>query len=240
MPSFDARGYWNNRLTDRWTLGGTGHLQYSAGYNRWLYRAKRDALRGVLRGHAPGVALDIGSGVGWVVRQLMDGGWSVTGCDIAPVAVDRLRSELPSIPFHVVDVGTEQLPAASGSVDLVTALDVAYHVVDDAAFDYFLDEVSRVLTATGRFVVSDCFGVEDVVPAEHVRFRASSTWQAATASAGLTVEELRPYFRWLSRPPEASRLRALPGGVRGALEYTVDRVVPLQAWMRIAVLRRAG
>jgi SAM-dependent methyltransferase len=240
MPSFDARGYWNNRLTSRWTVGGTGHMQYSPGYNRWLYRAKRHALRAVLRGVTPGRAVDVGSGIGWVVRQLLDGGWSVSGCDIAPVAVERLRSELPDVPFHLVDVGTDPLPVADRSTDLATALDVAYHVVDADAFEHFLGEVARALKPTGLFVVSDCFGASDVIPAEHVRFRSGETWRGAAARAGLRVDELRPYFRWLSRPPEASRLRHIPESARGAVEYAVDRLVPLPPWMRLAVLRPSG
>lgn len=238
MPSFDARGYWNGRLTNRWTLGGTGHLQYSPAYNRWLYRAKRHALRSAVRAAPAGAAFDVGSGVGWVVRQLLADGWSVHGCDIAPVAVERLRQEMPGVEFDLVDVGREPIPAADGSIDLVTAIDVIYHVVDDDAFAHFLEEAARVLGPGGRVVITDTMGEADEVPAEHVHFRGAATWQARAAAAGLDITDVRPYFRRLSRPPEQSRLRHLPDGVRGAVEYALDRAMPSPPWMRLAVLRR--
>ena len=53
MPGFDARCYWDGRLRSRWTLGGTGHLQYSAAYNRWLYRAKREGRNRLVAWSAP-------------------------------------------------------------------------------------------------------------------------------------------------------------------------------------------
>jgi SAM-dependent methyltransferase len=237
MPQFDAREYWNGRLESRWTIGGTGHLQYSAAYNRWLYRAKHNALRAVLRGVDPAAAFDVGSGVGWVVRQLLADGWSVRGCDIAPVAVDRLREELPDVQFDLVDVGREPLPVPDGTMDLVTAIDVIYHVVDGDAFAHVLAEGARVLTPGGRLIVTDTMGAHDDVPAEHVHFRGARTWRATAASVGLDIVDVRPYFRWLSRPPERSTLRRLPDSMRGAVEYAVDRTLPLTPWMRLAVLR---
>ena len=238
MPAFDAREYWDNRLREHWTVTGTGHLEYGPGYNRWLYRGKQRALRRALRPLTAGSALDVGSGTGWALRQLSRGGWSVRGCDIAAVAVARLREELPGIPVSVLDAGVEALPAADAEVTLVTAMDVAYHVVDDARFAHLVAEVARVLPPGGRVIVSDTFGATDVVPAEHVRFRSLASWTALAEPAGLTVDRLLPYFRLLSRPPSASRLRRLPGGVRGAIEYTADGLLPLRPWMRLGVLRR--
>ena len=235
--TFDARRYWNDRLESRWSLGGTGQWQYSAAYNRWLYRAKRDALRRAIADLQPGEALDVGSGVGWVIRELLRAGWSVSGCDIAPVAVEKLRHDFPGVEMSLVDVAQNALPRPDGSVGLVTALDVAYHVVDEDGWAHFLQEVRRILRSDGSFVVSDTFGAADQTPAEHVRFRSRAAWDAAAASAGLRVAHLHPYFRLLSRPPEASRLRRLPDGARGAIEYVADRVLPLQPWMRLAVLR---
>jgi len=237
LSSFDGRSYWNDRLTASWSLAGTGHQQYSAGYNRWLYRAKRRALRRALGPLAAGSALDVGSGTGWVLRELVRAGWQVAGCDVVPVAVERLHRELPGISMALVDAGRDRLPAPDGSLDLVSALDVVYHLVEHEAFSHLLAEVGRVLRPGGVFVASDTLSADDVVPAEHVHFRSAERWRTAAEEAGLVVERLLPYFRRLSRPTEASRLRFLPDAGRGALEFAADVVAPGQSWMHLAVLR---
>lgn len=210
MSSFDGRSYWNDRLTASWSLAGTGHQQYSAGYNRWLYRAKRRALRRALGPLAADSKLDVRSGTGWVLRELVRAGWQVAGCDVVPVAVERLHRELPGISMALVE---------------------------HEAFSHLLAEVGRVLRPGGVFVASDTLSADDVVPAEHVHFRSAERWRTAAEEAGLVVERLLPYFRRLSRPTEASRLRFLPDAGRGALEFTADVVAPGQSWMHLAVLR---
>src|SRR5690349_10430675 len=88
---YEPARYWTDRLAGDYSLRGTGHLAYSARYNRWIYRVKRRALRRGLRGSAAGArALDLGSGTGWVVEQLLDRGLRVDGCDIAANAVAEL------------------------------------------------------------------------------------------------------------------------------------------------------
>jgi len=237
LSSFDARDYWDGRLSTTWSVAGTGHQQYSAGYNRWLYRAKRRALRRALRGVPAGAALDVGSGAGWVLRELLSHRWAVAGCDVAPVAVERLRRELPEVDVTLVDAGRDRLPGPDGSVDLVTALDVTYHLVEDTGFDHLLHEVGRVMRPGGTLVASDTFGATDVVPAQHVHFRSADRWRTAAEPAGLTVERLQPYFRRLSRDEQASRLRILPDAWRGAVEFAADVVAPEPSWMHLAVLR---
>lgn len=241
MATFDAARYWQRRLAEQWSIAGTGHLQYSASYNTWLYRAKGHALRRALRAlPTPGSALDVGSGTGWVLRELLEGGWQPRGCDIAPVAVERLNTELPTVAVLVADAARDRLPAASATLDLVTAIDVVYHLVDDDGARHLVSEVARVLRPGGHLVFSDTFGPADRTPAEHVRFRGEQSWRQLLGGHGLDVTRTQPYFRTLSRPPEASRLGRLPQAWRGAIEYTVDRWLPVPPWMRLVTARRGA
>lgn len=236
---FDARDYWSRRLTAEWSLRGTGHISYSAGYNRWLYRAKRRVIRRALRHIRRGAALDVGSGVGWVVALLQDLGWSVSGCDLTEVSVQRLAQRFPNLRFDVVNAGQDDLPAGAASCDLVTVIDVAFHLIDDGQVEHLADETARVLRPGGIALVTDSFGPDDEQPEAHVRFRGRPTWDAALAGTSLRMTRLFPYFRLLSRPPEDARLlHHLPGRVRGAIEYTVDATLPLPPHMRLAVLER--
>lgn len=238
--SFNAEDYWSRRLAGHWGLHGTGHLSYSAAYNAWLYRGKSRVLGKALRRVQPGRAFDVGSGVGWVVELLRRRGWQVEGCDLTDVAVTRLREQFPGVPFEVVDAGRDQLPLSDSSTDLVTVIDVVYHLVADEQFQHLLGEIARVLKRGGTALVTDTLGERDVRPAEHVHFRPRGSWNAALASHPLTIVDQLPYFKTLSRLPEDARwLRHLPDGVRGAVEYTADALLPLRPHMRLAVLRRA-
>ena len=94
--AYEPASYWSTRLSQNFNLRGVGHIEYGRGYNDWLYRQKRNALGCALPGRPAGsIALDIGSGVGWVVSYLLDRGFRVTGCDIAEVAVDGLAERYP-------------------------------------------------------------------------------------------------------------------------------------------------
>jgi SAM-dependent methyltransferase len=233
------RDYWSQRLLSDYSLRGTGHLSYSESYNAWLYRAKRRALRPLLARLVPGEpALDLGSGTGWVISELQRRGVAVEGCDIAPVAVERLRQAVPGVAFFELELGSEPIPRADGAFAAITALDVLYHVTEDAAWLRALAEIARVIRPGGVLIVSDGFGDEDLVPAAHVRFRSLRRWRAAATDVGLELASLHPLYRWLSRDPELGAMARLPGAVRGPLEYGLDLLWRRPPHMRIAVLER--
>ena len=238
--SYRPAEYWSERLADQYDLRGTGHLSYSRGYNDWLYRAKRRALRKALADVRPGsAALDLGSGTGWVVRELLTAGMTAEGCDIADVAVERLGAQFPEATFFQTTLGAEPLPRDDGSYDVVTALDVMYHVTDDVAWRAALAEAARVMRPGGLLVISDGLGRDDREPSPHVRFRSLERWTDATGDVGLRRERLDPYFRWLSRERGTGRLeRRIPDGLRGAAEYALETLAPREPHMRLAVFSR--
>lgn len=224
MPeAYEAGSYWSQRLGDDFSLRGVGHHGFSEEYNRWLYRAKRDAL-------------DIGSGVGWVVEQLLGHGLKVDGCDIADVAVERLSARYPESHFFQAAIGSVPLPIDDGAYDLVTMLDVAYHITDDALFAEAVREVARMLRPGGRFIVTDRLDKRPFSTAPHVKFRSRAQWDAATGSAGLAFTRVEVLFRWLSREHELRGWKRLPHHLRGRIEYTLDRTGVGRPNLRWAVL----
>lgn len=231
--------YWSARLAGDFTLRGVGHHDYTEGYNRWLYRQKHRALdRAITVAPAGARALDVGSGVGWVVDDLAARGFRVSGCDIADVAVDRLRATRPASAFFRLGLGTDPVPAADGAFALVTMLDVAYHVVDPELWRRGLAELARVLRADGELVVTDQLGDAPHRPNAHVQFRSRAEWADAAAGCGLRVARTGPLFRWLSRPRGSGAWHRMPDGARGAAEYALERAAPIAPHMRWAVLVR--
>jgi SAM-dependent methyltransferase len=236
--AYDPEQYWSDRMDAGLGLRATGHWRYSEGYNRWLYRAKARALRRALAGLTPPVrALDVGSGTGWVVERLLATGAAVEGSDIAQPALRDLRERYPEVTFFHLAIGAEPVPRPDAAYDVVTAMDVLYHVTDDSEWRTAVAELARVLRPGGRLVVTDGFGAGDRQPAPHVRFRSMGRWLDGAESSGLELEASGALFRWLSRSPEAG-FRRLPDRVRGAVEYTLERLAPEPAHMRWATFSR--
>lgn len=241
MSAPDGRRYhpeqfWSKRLEKDFDLRGVGHRGYSAAYNRWVYRQKGRVLDAAVGSSAGGLsALDVGSGVGWVVERLLGYGARVEGCDIAPVAVEELSRRFPGVSFFRAEIGVTPVPRPDASYELITALDVMYHVTDDAIWHAALVELARVLGPGGRLVVTDRLAGDTTAPARHVRFRSMAEWSEAAASVGLELRDVRGVFRWLSRSRGESRLDRLPDGARAPLEYALDRALPGEPHTRCAV-----
>ncbi|HEX6391741.1 MAG TPA: class I SAM-dependent methyltransferase, partial [Solirubrobacteraceae bacterium] len=156
--SYRAEEYWTDRLGRDCSLRGVGHASYSERYNAWVYRTKGRVLDELLSGVPFADALDIGSGTGWVTEQLARRGAAVTGVDVAAPAVEHLRRRFPELTFVRLTVGDEPLPFPDASFDVVTMMDVAYHITDDARWANALGEIARVVRPGGRVVATDAFG----------------------------------------------------------------------------------
>jgi SAM-dependent methyltransferase len=152
--------------------------------------------------------------------------------------VDELERRFPDTTFFALAFGSARIPRDDASYGLITALDVTYHVTDDALWLSGMAELARVLAPGGRVLVSDGLGPADVEPAPHVRFRSRQTW-TQVEELGLTLRKVQPYFRWLSRPRDTRGFRHLNDGFRGGLEFALERVVPRNPHMRWAILEHA-
>jgi SAM-dependent methyltransferase len=95
--------------------------------------------------------LDAGCGAGYGSAELADVAESVTGIDIAPVAVEYARAHyaLPNLAFE--EASCTQLPFADGAFDLVVAFEVIEHLEN---WRDFLQELRRVLAPAGQVIVS--------------------------------------------------------------------------------------
>lgn len=239
---YEPESYWSRRLETEFSLRATGHHSYSSTYNDWLYRRKRHVLRGALAGVPSDTpALDVGSGTGWGVRQLLERGHPVEGCDITDVAVARLSAQFPSTSFFKVALGSTPIPRVQESLGLITLLDVAYHITEEEIWQSAIGDLGRVIRHGGVLIVTDRLGPRHEQVSDHVVFRSLAEWREAAHAAGLELVSLRPLYRWLSRPKNLPGWRLLPDGTRGVAEYLLDdlRIGQRAPHMRCALFRRS-
>ncbi len=158
-----------------------------------------------------GRALELGSGTGFFLLNLMQAGVMADGAvtDLSPRMVEVARRNAAGLGFalegRVADA--ESIPYDDDSFDLVVGHAVLHHIPD---VEQALREVLRVLRPGGRFV----FAGEPTARGDVVARRLSRlTWWAATR-----VTRLPPLReRWARSPRELSESSAA-----AALEAVVD------------------
>lgn len=195
---YDPSVYWSNRLAEDGGLEAVGWQGLGAAYNGWLYRQRRRVFLRALgdagqRQPAPRV-LELAPGNGFYValwRRL--GVRELSAVEIAAPAVERLRQRFPSYQFLTGDIGT-RLALPTGSFDVVTALDVLFHITDDAAFDQAIANIARALRPGGVALISDLFPEETPVERPHQRSRSAAVYRERLTAHGLRLERRRPVF----------------------------------------------
>jgi SAM-dependent methyltransferase len=208
--AFDARQYWEERLGDDYSLTGVGLRRLGPSFNRWAYRvreARFSAAVGRLElDPATSRVVDVGSGTGFYVDRWLQLGAAVTGIDLTETAVDHLRRAYPSATFLRADIADPSSVGqiGAGTVDVVSAMDVLFHIVDDSAFVTALSNIRDLLRPGGHLLYSDAFVHGPTRRVEHRVSRSLSDVGAAMAEVGLDVVERRPFF-WLMNDPQDTR-----------------------------------
>jgi SAM-dependent methyltransferase len=210
--TYRPREFWDQRLREQFDLRGTGETGLSLAYNRACYALRREVLERALaeegldpRGRA---VLDVGCGTGFWTALYLEHGAAVTGLDIAPTSVERLRERFPAVTFVLGDVSETRLERA---YDLVNAFDVLYHITDDARWEAAVRHLAAAVAPGGALLLTDTFS--DLAGAEHNRMRPLPRYRALLEGAGLAVRgRLRPTHVLLNSELGAWRfMNRLPG-----------------------------
>jgi len=161
----------------------------------WWFVARRrvllDLLRRAAAPGAPGVLADVGCGGGAQLREYARS-WRAIGVDPSPdaLALTRGRAGVP-----VVAGDAQRLPLASGSLAVLSLLDVLEHCDDDGEA---AREALRVLRPGGVLVISVpayrwLWSGEDVV-SEHRRRYTRGSLRKVLEGAGFRIERLSHLF----------------------------------------------
>jgi SAM-dependent methyltransferase len=243
--SYEPREFWEQRLAQQFDLRGTGETGLSLAYNRACYRLRRKVLTRVLkqrrfdpRGKR---VLDVGCGTGFYTQYYIARGAEVTGLDIAPTAIERLRARFPAAHFMLADVSEVALEER---FDLVNAFDVLYHITDDAKWERALGTLGQAVAPGGLLLLTDTFPpqFQPLRLAEHNRMRPLESYVTLLRPAGLRPGRVIPTHVLLNR--ELGRFRFLNRAPW--LLYAVDRVLLTiglghdAAVSKLLVARRSG
>ncbi|MBI3450762.1 MAG: methyltransferase domain-containing protein [Acidobacteria bacterium] len=226
VDPIDTPRYWSERLREHPGLSGTGSSLAPLAWQRWLYCGKERAYLRLLRRASLDVrgvdVLDFGCGTGYfedVWERL--GARSTSGIDVVFEAIARLREAHPDRRYLRVDLSSEPADLALfGHPDLITALDVLYHIVDDDALLAVLRRLVELLPPGGHVLFTDALREQETSP--HVRFRSLNQWMQILAALGLTLADSEPVFA-INNHFGGAALH-LPGPV-GALQHFLDPAI---------------
>jgi len=171
-----------------------------------------------------GTVLDVGSGMGHWIEHWSEWAEEVVGIDISNHAVESLEerySDREDIGIERADVA-EAIPLEDGSVDLVSAVGVMFHLVHEPRFDAALAELARVLDEDGTALLTGQAGLlsydrqhQERADSQHVevfkRLRSRREWARRCREAGLELVGVVESPSWADvHTPESNVLVVLP------------------------------
>ena len=233
---FDARAYWEGRLSEDWSLRTVGLRRLGARFNEWAYRVRREVFLRLAGEVVPDLSrarvLDVGSGTGFYLDRWRELGVAeVTGLDLTDAAIERLRERYPTLALVRADVGaplSEAPELEPGRYDVVSAMDVMFHIVDDEAYARALRNVHELLVPGGLFVWSDMFSHHSDERVEHRASRTLADIERQLDAAGFDVVRRSPMFVLMNDPDDTDS--ALPVWLWKAAFGVVSLAEPLGAF----------
>jgi ubiquinone/menaquinone biosynthesis C-methylase UbiE len=153
--------------------------------------------------------LEIGIGTGRIARPLMERGVRVTGVDLAPLMVERLREQLTSqhTPPDLAFADATRLPFRDGSFRAALMVHVLHLVSDWRAT---IAELRRVLGAGGTFF-------HDVAD-----YPAPNPWRKSLDKRPEILASLGVTSRTRPTPEQIAEALEAAGGVRRIVTYAQD------------------
>lgn len=201
--TFRPRDYWSSRVTGDGSLANVGHVALGA-YNRYTYPLRLEALSRAVAGLTPPAprVFDGGFGEGVYLEYWWGRGAAVvSGADFSPRAVAAARSRYPESRLVQGDLASRDDLAGFGRYDVVTAIDVLYHIVDDRAWSRAVSNLLGLVNDRGIFVASDKFPrLGAFQPMKHVRRRSLSLWGRALREQGFEIVRRVPVFVLMDDP----------------------------------------
>jgi hypothetical protein len=200
---FDPRAFWSDLVSGSGGLENVGHPRLGV-YNAWAYRFRLAALQKVL---APGTlagarVFEAAFGEGFYLKHWRRAGVSrVDGMDISPRAVASATSAFPEFGLRCGDLADDASFQGLARYDVVTAIDVLYHIPDATAWTRALGNLLDLVDEDGVFITTDKFpasGSYQKYP--HVKRRSLAMWRDELGAKGFKIHRILPVFLLMDDP----------------------------------------
>lgn len=201
MSEYRPTEYWERLLSGQYDLSGVAYPNLPVRFNQAFYAQLRRAVEGMIQSHQVEIrhkdVLEIGPGTGfWVQLWTNMGASSVTGLDITRTAVERLSVKFPSHEFRVADVGSDELDEL-GPFDVIAAMSVLLHIVDDERLGVALSNMARTLRPGGVILLMEPLVVRKwwgpvVDSMSNSKARTVDEWRRSLQKVGLELVDQRP------------------------------------------------
>ncbi len=194
--------YWSSiHARFRGSLDAVGYSGYGERFNRETYKIRLKALKRLLRRieiTPSATLLEAAVGIGAYAPLWREFGLRWTGIDIAETAINDLRNRFPDDRFLTADLAVNCGSLSSELFDVVTAIDVLYHIVDDGGFIRAVKNLAERVRPGGLLVISDVLPPGAYQRVEHVKRRPLRTYE--TALPGFKAVAREPVFAVLGDP----------------------------------------
>lgn len=225
-PQFDGKSYWERRFSSTLDISTVGYAALGMHFNRWMYRLRRSVfLRTVatLRRERPVTAvLDVGAGSGFYLERWRELGVAdIRACDLTETAVQWLRARYPGDDIFVLDVGGDPELLPAWQVDVISAMDVIFHIVDDAQLEQAFQNMFRLLHPGGFLIFTDNFVHSPKRSSTHHVSRSKADLEGAVRAAGFEIVSRRAAFFLMNEPVDSDS--ALLGGLWRAIAGALAR-----------------
>ena len=210
-------------------------LSHKPSWFSWITGRRVPERNGDIPWHGRGRLLDFGCGGGSFLRRMADRGWTVTGLDVSPVAVQTVRDELGLNAVSGTLPHPELRPC---TFDVITMWHVLEHVHEPLAT---LREAYDLLVPGGKLIVAvpnseswpakwfgpSWFGLD--VP-RHLTHFTPRTLKEIVATAGFSLESFRliRHSDWLR---SSAKLAVQKHSSKWAYPLTKKPISKFVAWL---------
>jgi ubiquinone/menaquinone biosynthesis C-methylase UbiE len=223
-------------------------------YNEAIHVCQRLALSSLLASWSDLDVLDVGCGIGRWSIEIAKRGNRVVGVDVSQTMVSLARRNARRAGVECeFAVGGAAAFRSKQTFDVVLAVTVLQHVMDDEEFNAAIRNLTRHLKPSGQLVLLEVAPTSLTSSCDSAVFRARSlaTYRTSLADAGLSIASIRGADAQLQRTLSLAALRALPTRMGRAvvslaaplvlpLDLVVGRLLPDASWHKVIVAKRAG
>jgi SAM-dependent methyltransferase len=212
FPETDSYRYWTNLVvgSSNSDVDEVGHPDMGREFNLAAYSLRLEALKNALRGSrflpSASRVFDVGFGVGFYLQFWKNLGCSkIAGTDISRVAWENAKARFADCDLRLRDVvsldGEDDWSNMIEGFDLVTAIDVMYHIMADESAKRALHNVARLVAPDGTLLITEKFPSASPVSESSLVRRRPFSWYASTlAEHGFQPRGSYPVF-WCMDPP---------------------------------------